>query len=214
MELQMAMQVASIASAHDQSHMVCTHFKNATHICAEASQVDKPCKSMQKDCKRTVFCPEPMTDPDLICRAQKWYASKNGGHLTTLPSAEKWEGLLQNNFHLTRTKILLSAWQYYKAYGNEFDSLAARWGSKSNNITDMAGGFHLPVCFKEGMDIFDEDFPAACGGDWRNDQTSQFMEAIHMGPSSGSFWEDNGDIANSFVTGVLPMVRLFPIYLE
>jgi hypothetical protein len=196
----MAMQVASVVSTADHSHILCTHAKNAMQTCANAAKADKPCITGQKDCLRTVFCPEPMTDPSLICKAQKWYPSDGpGAHMTILPSAEKWEGLMANRYKLTRQKVLHSAWAFYRAYGNDFQSIQASWGTKSDNVSNIAGGFHLPVCVSEKIGLFSNDYPALCGA-WNSNETYEFISAFKMNP------EDQGEKPNDLINNILPIV--------
>lgn len=198
-ELQMSMQVASVMGAHDFSHMVCTTSKDAPALCAKAA-ASEPCGDKYKNCIHSVICPEP-SNPEIICRAQKWYSSPKGGsHMTKFPSADKWEPLMGNRYGLTQRKVLSSAWEYFKVYRNDFQSLDATWGTKSNDIVNQAGGFHLPVCFKDGLDVTSDNFPVSCG-DWRSSDTEIFMASSFMGPNGQLFNSDN-----DFITRVLPDV--------
>lgn len=196
----MSMQVASVMGAHDFSHMICTSSPSAPALCAKVATAE-PCTSDNyKHCLHSIICPEP-SNPEIVCRAQKWYgAPKGGSHMTKFPSADKWEPLMGNRYGLTQRKALESVWEYFKAYRNDFHSLEATWGTKSNDIVMKAGGFHLPVCFKEGLDVTNDLFPVSCG-DWRSSETEIFMAASFMGPNGQLFNTDD-----DFVTRVLPDV--------
>jgi hypothetical protein len=163
----MVMQMASLAASRDHSYAKCTHSKEAGNMCAKAATAE-PCSKHDKTCYRGIFCPKPTTDPELICRAAKWWPSIEGGNEVALPSLEKWEGFMDDKFKLTRQKILQSIWLWYEEFGNRDDAFQIEWGSKDSNVTNLAGGFHVPVCYRPGMDIMDEKFPTTCGKDVRS----------------------------------------------
>jgi hypothetical protein len=143
----------------------------------------------------------------MLTQSQGRTPGHGGGYETDLPSLEKWEGFLDGRYNITRQAILQSSWDKFKREVdgvqeiNDFD-----YGSEAYEQKRLAGGFWLPICYRDDIDIFSGQFPATCGLDWRNFYTGDFLSDINMGEGS-KFWDDDqDDWPNSVILSHIPLV--------
>jgi len=126
-----------------------------------------------------------------------------------LPSLEKWEGFLDGRYNVTRQAILQSSWDKFR---REVDGVQEindlDYSSESYEQKRLAGGFWLPICYREDIDVFSGQFPATCGLDWRKFYTGEFLSEINMGDGS-KFWDDDQDEwPNPVILSHIPLVGL------
>lgn len=211
-EMMMSMRLMSVMASTSHQYQKCTHDPEAQSKCAAAAAQSEPCKNpiagKTKNCKRAVFCPRPDSDPTLICKAGAWYYAVAHGHETELPHLESWETMFTNRddevFKWNRNKMLMSTFNFYELYHNQFDSLPAAFGLNERDFTDGMIGLQIPVCNSMQGDVENGLFPVGCGSDWRASETTAFMDRMGMGEGSQVYNDRDLGFPNHLYVSTIP----------
>ncbi len=198
------MQFASAVSSSNYQYMKCTTSSKAASRCAKATGDTQTCRKNDSDnCEQAVFCPHPETNPHLICAAHRWHLDDNYSGEKDVPWLQKFASVFKDESspifkNITLQDMLRSSWDFY-----ETTSLTnGDFASSSNS----AGGFHLPVCYSEGMNIDDRKFPSGCGRDYRAAETKDFMNRLHVGVGSDAWARRYMTVGNELFVDRIPQV--------
>jgi len=184
-ELTYVKDLASSALASGYNYLKCSHREDAAEKCANDGVE-----------YQQLFCPEPKTDPTLVCQAGRWYFSDTQPHeidMVAMNSIQKFGAL--HGFAFSRDKMLAEIWDNWKKFGNRPQE--RKWGKEAlkgpNHERKHPHGFRLPVCIFEDnqYDVHHHqliwwknwNFPAICGNHAAN-ETADFMKAMNLGPGS------------------------------
>lgn len=196
----MIKNIASNLRARGYNYMKCTHHPQGAKLCRDA-------KSNDKKIGLSRFCPEPETDPNLICQLGKWHFRVQQQHEIEMIGIKDFSTFLENKYNFTLAEFQKEAWDNYKTCGNN---------CKETNWEDLAFGgrisskWTIPTCVNDGVhlnDFFTNQgapnnvlawgFPSICG-DFHSNETQYFMDALHIGLESkvyqgrdtSELWED------------------------
>ncbi|KAE9379765.1 hypothetical protein N431DRAFT_398235 [Stipitochalara longipes BDJ] len=180
-ELGYVKDLASSVLASGYNYLKCSHREDAVEKCAKGGLE-----------YQQIFCPEPETDPTLVCQAARWYFSNTAPHeidMVAIDSISRFGAM--HGFRFNREDMLAEMWANYKHYGNE--GIKREWGVEALEHDDHPRGFRLPVCMYEdnAYDVHHHqrawwknwNFPATCGN-YAANETADFMKAVSLKPGS------------------------------
>ena len=177
--------LASSALASGYNYLKCSHRDDAVQKCANQGVE-----------YQQLFCPEPKTDPTLVCQTAKWYFSDTEPHeidMVAINTIEKFGA--SHGFAFNKEDMLAEIWDNYKRLGNK--GRDRQWGKDamkgSESERKYGHGFRIPVCVSEDnqFDVHHHkypwwknwNFPVTCGNHAAN-ETADFMKAMTLEPGS------------------------------
>jgi hypothetical protein len=163
-------------------------------MCADAKKAREH-GAKGKSVDRSRFCPHPESDPTHICQVNSWYFADAHQHEQTMSGLNSFETFWDNESHFTLEEFMKEVYANYEECGNNCERKGFRGIANvtySGDLTPVRG-FTLPVCQNDyGQNKLSDfskkgtrrhHFPAVCG-DWKSNETEDFMLAMNLGPDS------------------------------
>jgi hypothetical protein len=201
LERNMVKDIISTLLAKGYNYIRCTHDPRAMSMCEAAQKFSSAQKISQSR-----FCPRPDTEPTLICQAEHWYMAKTDAHAKLMSGLDSFENFQRDRFKFTLPEFFQEAYNEWTRCGNQCDEITWKLGPFERDM-NWAGTFHLPICKSDQTHIADFthdyewwvrdgnpkhwpgwyrgeftkfSFPSSCG-DWKSNDTMEFLEAMNAG---------------------------------